>query len=93
MSHECFRYTFLCGFSVLICEDPPAVPHATYQSRQRWLNGSTVIYTCDVGYEMAEGSGNDRTCDVIGSDVQWRNNSVNCVPGMCERCMPMSSTW
>ena len=74
------KYT--CLFSVLICEDPPAVSHASYQNRQRWLNGSTVIYTCDTGYEIAEGSGNNITCNVIGAGVQWSNETVNCIPSM-----------
>ena len=66
---------------MLICEDPPTVAHASYNSSIRWLNGTSVTYTCDAGYELAVGSSDNKTCDVVDADVKWSNQTVQCIPG------------
>ena len=46
-----------------------------------WLNGTSVTYTCDAGYELAVGSSDNKTCEVVGADVKWSNQTVQCIPG------------
>ena len=71
---------------VLICEDPPEVEHATYKS-QTWFNGTTVTYTCDSGYTLADNSASNLTCTLLdGYLVAWDTAKIECIPGRVISC-------
>ena len=66
----------------------PEVEHATYES-QKWFNGTTVTYTCDSGYTLADNSASNLTCTLLdGYHVAWDTAKVECIPGTV-----MSDLW
>lgn len=61
------------------CGPPPQIPHASIDGKD-YKYGGTVIYKCDVGYEMTGVSRS--TCQ---SDRIWSYATPKCLPISCDR--------